>query len=178
MNRIPINTNFYLDEFIDPVTYFNEPDHGLSKMDPSLFDIAQFVRTKYGKALTVNDWWKHLPADLTGFDPVKFLYEMIALEVPVWSGLRTALCEIGAALSAHKLGKAFDIRDKKIAGEEKVFKQIVNENAKQLHALGLRRIEDTSITIGWGHFDTEERNCKPNSIRVIDKTKCTETIYF
>lgn len=183
MERIKVNTNWFLDEFIDPVTYFTTPDHGLSLVDPALFDIAQFYRDKYGKPLTINDWWKHLPVDLVVFDPLAFLRLMESKKVPVWSGIRTSLCSVGAKASAHRLRKekvfrAIDIRDKKESGEEKVFYQIMKDNTKQLYALGLRRMEDKSVTIGWGHLDTLSLNCKPDSIRVIDKTKCTETIYF
>lgn len=173
MNRIQVNTNWYLDEFVDPVTYFTEPDNGLSKLDPSLFDLAQLLRDKFGNSISINGWWKRLPVDTHVFDPVAFLRVMEAKKVPVWSGLRTSLCNIGAQKSAHKLGKAIDPK-----GDEKVFMQIVRENAPQFYALGLRRLEDISITNGWLHMDTHSVNCKPNSIRVIDKTKCTETIYL
>ena len=54
----------------------------------------------------------------------------------------------------------------------------VRDNAKEFYNLGLRRLEDISITKGWLHIDTWEHNTKPNSIRVVDRTKCTETIYF
>lgn len=178
MNRIQVAPNFFLDEFVDPVTYFTTEDHGRSLIDEALFWIAQLVRDEYGKPLTINEWWKHLPEDMSNFDAEKFLNQMIELEVPVWSGLRTILCKIGAPKSAHKLGKAFDIRDKKIAGEEKIFMDIVRRLAAKFYSLGLRRMEDVSITIGWGHFDTNNVNCKPNSIRIIDKTKCTETIFI
>lgn len=183
MNRIQVNTNWYLDEFVDPVTYFTETDNGLSLVDPAIFDIIQFIREKYGSPLTCNDWWKHLPKDLHVFDPVAFLRVMESMGVPVWSGLRTELSDTGAKGSAHrirdeKVFRAFDIRDKKIKGEEKILMQIVRDNAKTLYDLGLRRTEDVSITPGWLHGDTWDKNCKPNSIRVIDKTKCTETIYL
>lgn len=183
MKRIQVNKNFCLDEFIDPVTYFTLPDHGLSLVDPSLFDIAQLLRDEYGNPLTINDWWKHLPEDFTDFDPVKFLRQCEAIGCPCWSGIRTDLTKVGAPASAHRLRgekvfRAIDIRDKKISGEEKILMDIVRNNAAKFYALGLRRTEDISITNGWLHGDTLNKNCKPNSIRVIDKTKCTETIYF
>lgn len=171
MTRIQVSPNFYLDEFIDPFTYFREPDNGLSKVDPALFKLAQLLRDKYGKSISINGWWKHLPENLIAFNPLQFLNEMIAKKVSVWSGLRTSLCTIGAPKSAHKLGKAIDPK-----GDEKIFMQIVRDNAKQFYDLGLCRLEDISITNGWLHMDTETRNCVPNSIRVIDKTKCTEVI--
>lgn len=183
MNRIKVAPNFYLDEFIDPVTYFTTPDHGLSLVDLALFAIAQEVRNDYGKPLTINDWWKHLPDDMNSFDPVKFLRQCEAISCPVWSGIRTELSSTGAPKSAHRLRgekvfRAFDIRDKKEKGEEKIFYDFVKKNPAKYYRLGLRRMEDKRVTIGWGHFDTLALNCKPNSIRIIDKTKCTETIHF
>lgn len=173
IQRIPVSPNFNLDEFVDPVTYFTEPDHGLSKIDPALIDLAQLLRDLYGEAVYINRWWDHLPTDLIVFDPVAFLRLMETKKVPIWSGLRTFLCSIGAPKSAHKLGKAIDPK-----GDQKKFMRIVRDNVVQFYALGLRRLEDISITPGWLHMDTHTANCKPNSIRVIDKTKCTETIYI
>ena len=173
MTRIKLRPNLYLDELVDPVTYFTEHDNGLSKLDKSLFDIFQLLRDLYGSSISINGWWKHLPEDMTSFNASDFLKEMANKKVPIWSGYRSELCTIGASKSAHKLGKASDPK-----GDEKKFMQIVRDNASKFYALGLRRVEDISITIGWLHMDTENRNCKPNSIRVIDKTKSTETIYF
>lgn len=173
MNRIKVAQNFFLDEFVDPVTYFTEADHGLSKIDSALIDLAQLLRDEYDSPVYINRWWDYLPKDMNGFDPVKFLNEMIKKKVPVWSGLRTLLCKIGAIKSAHRLGKAIDPK-----GDEKRFMQIVRDNAKKFYEKGLRRLEDISITNGWLHMDTHPLNCKPNSIRIIDLTKCTETIYL
>jgi hypothetical protein len=173
MNRIKLNTNLFLDELVDPVTYFTEPDNGLNKIDPQLIDIFQLLRDKYGSSININGWWKHLPVDLVVFDPVAFLELMQSKKVPVWSGYRSDLCKIGAKRSAHKLGKAIDPK-----GDEKKFMQIVRDNAQQFYDLGLRRLEDIKITKGWLHMDTLDQNTKPNSLRIVDLKKCTETIYL
>lgn len=176
MKRIKLTPNFYLDEFIDPVTYFTECDHGLSKLDMNIVFCVQLLRTKSGHSIGINGWWRHLPKDcegMTTLESMDFLEEMTEKRVPVWSGFRSSLCKIGAAKSAHKLGKAVDPK-----GNEKEMFKIVEENAKDFYKLGLRRLEDISITKGWLHMDTETRNCKSDSIRVIDRTKCTKTIYF
>lgn len=183
MERIKVNKNWFLDEFIDPVTYFTTLDHGLTLVDPSLFDISQLIRDEYNEQLTINDWWKHLPKDFTDFEPIKFLGQCEAIGVPCWSGIRTELTNVGAHGSAHRLRgekvfRAIDIRDKNKSGEEKVLMEIVRKNASKFYALGLRRAEDISITKGWLHLDTMNKNCEPNSIRVVDKTKCTEVIRF
>ena len=173
MKRIKLTDNFFLDEFIDPLTYFTDIDNGFARIDLKIVKCVQLLRTKAGHPISINGWWKHLPEDMANFDPLEFLNEMIEKRVPVWSGFRSLLCKIGASKSAHKLGKAVDPK-----GDEEEYFKIVEDNLEEFYKLGLRRLEDISITNGWLHMDTEKRNCKPNSIRVIDRTKCTKIIYF
>jgi hypothetical protein len=161
--RIALNNNLFLDELVDPVTYFTEPDNGLSKIDSALSDIFQLLRDKYRNPIGINGWWEHLPQDMIVFDPLAFLDLMIKKKVPVWSGYRSALCKIGAKGSAHKLGKAEDPK-----GDEQAFFKIVCENAQQFYDFGLRRIENPNFTNGWLHADTETRNHKPGFIRIVN----------
>ena len=63
-------------------------------------------------------------------------------------------------------------------GDEQELYNLVKENKKKFHEIGLRRLEDISITNGWLHLDTLETNVKKGTIRVVDLTKCTETIYI
>ena len=163
MKRIQLSANLFLDELVDPLTYFTEDDNGLSKIDKKLIPIFQLLRDKYGKSIGVNGWWKHLPADMIVFDPEAFLNLMIKTKVPVWSGYRSPFCKIGAAKSAHKQGKAQDPK-----GDEKEFFRIVCENAKEFYILGLRRIENVQYTKGWMHGDTLTTNHQPNKIRIIN----------
>ena len=163
MERIQLSANLFLDELVDPLTYFTEDDNGLSKIDKKLIPIFQLLRDKYGKSIGVNGWWKHLPADMIVFDPESFLNLMIKTKVPVWSGYRSPSCKIGAAKSAHKQGKAQDPK-----GDEKAFFKIVCENAKEFYILGLRRIENVKYTKGWLHGDTLTTNHQPNKIRIIN----------
>ena len=53
---------------------------------------------------------------------------------------------------------------------------IVKANAKEFYSLGLKRLEDPSITKGWLHCDTLELNTVPNTIRVVDLKKVTQII--
>lgn len=174
MERIQVSENFYLDEFIDPHTYFNDTDNGRSRLDIRLIPIAQRLRTLYGEPIFINNWWETFKK----YEETKTKKQIIAIienddNISKWSGIRTNRCPIGAAKSAHKVGKGMDPK----GDEEKMYK-IVEQNAKVFYAMGVRRLEDISITNGWLHIDTLERNTKPNSIRVVDRTKCTKTIYF
>ena len=175
--RIQVAPNFYLDEFVDPHTYFYELDNGFSLVDDRLFDVAQLLRDYHGKGIRINSWWR--------------LYEKLKLEkttsqivieiennnsVSKWSGIRTARTSIGSSRSAHKTihtGEGLAIDPK---SDSKAFFKIVKDNAEEFYNLGLRRLEDISITPTWLHMDLLERNTKPDSIRVVDRTKMTETI--
>lgn len=170
MKRIPVSKNFFLDEYIDPHTYMTKADHGLSLMDPNIFKIVQKLRDLKGSAIDINNWW----AQLNKYDnnALKFHTLMDAdRSVYVWSGYRSPLCHIGAKNGAHQQGRAADPK-----GDQKLYYKLVKDNAKEFYSLGLRRMEDISITPGWLHVDTWERNTQPNSIRVVDLKKCTHTI--
>ena len=174
MDRIQVSENFYLDEFIDPHTYFNDTDNGRSRLDIVLIAIAQKLRTLYEEPIFINNWWKTFKK----YEKTRTKIQIIAIienddNIYKWSGIRTIRCRIGASKSAHRLGKAIDPK-----GDEQKMFNIVKNNAKEFHAMGVRRLEDVSITKGWLHIDTLERNTKPNSIRVVDLKKSTETIYF
>jgi hypothetical protein len=174
LKRIQITNNFYLDELVDPHTYLNDIDHGFSRLDMAAVKSLQLLRDLKGSSIRVNNWWS-MYLKLQETHSKNQIIEIIedSNSVSKFSGFRPAHCKIGASKSAHKLGKAFDPK-----GNEKEMFKIVEDNAAAFYALGLRRLEDISITKGWLHMDTESRNCKPNSIRVIDRAKCTKTIYF
>ena len=172
MERIAVNKNFYLDEFIDPYTYFNEADNGLSLIDQRLFDIAQLLRYHYMKPVYINNWWSYYIEKKEDWS-VEYIIKRIesGKSLHKWSGLRTDRTTIGSSLSAHRNGQAIDPK-----GNEIEFFKIVKQNAEVFYSLGVRRLEDITITPGWLHIDTLERNTKPNSIRVVDKRRATQTL--
>lgn len=161
--RIQLNEYLFLDELVDPVTYFTDLDHGLSKIDPRVPKLFHLLRSKYGKPIGINNWWKHLPDDLTGFNPELFLNHCISIGVYVWSGFRSEFCKIGAKGSAHRKGQAEDPK-----GDEKAFFKIVCDNAREFYMIGLRRVENPEFTKGWLHMDTSTNNHVPNRIRIVN----------
>lgn len=175
MTRIKMTKNFHLDEFVDPYTYLFESDNGLSKLDERLFKLAQKIRELYGKPLTINNWWVHyVRLKQEGKNDLNIANALLANNsIRRWSGLRTLKSNIGAKNGAHYRGLAIDL-----AGDGDELYDIVKNNAKELYDLGLRRIEDKSIAKTWLHADTWEKNTVKKSIRVVDKVKSTETIYF
>lgn len=172
--RIKVSQNFYLDEFIDPYTYLSNSCYGLTQIDLRIFAIAQFVRSKHGSPLVINTWWKTFKK----YEGIKSVDEIVSIiindgMIRKASGLRPSQSNVGAKGGAHYTGQAIDIR-----GNANSLQKIVRDNAKEMYNLGVRRLEDIVVAKTWLHLDTNDRNCKPNSIRVIDATKSTETIYF
>jgi len=172
MKQIKVSENFYLDEFIDPHTYFYEVKNGLDQIDHELFEIAQLLRDKWKKPIYINTWWSYYKENETLLNCDQIIDDIENLNtIRKWSGLRTARCSIGAPQSAHKQGKAIDC-----VGNGKMLFNIVKKEPKEFYDAGVRRLEDYRITPTWLHLDTLERNTQPNSIRVVDLTKATEII--
>lgn len=171
MNRIKVSLNFHLDELVDPVTYFTEEDHGLSKLDPKAINVLQAYRDLKKSSITVNNWWDAYWKELK--ENPKMTVEEFSEEFKgyQWSGFRSAKCKIGAKASAHKLGKAFDPK-----GDEDEYFKLTLKHSKLLYDTGLRRVEDPKITKGWFHIDTNDRNCEEGKINVVDLKKVVHRI--
>jgi hypothetical protein len=164
MERISVSNNFFLDEFVDPYTFFNEVDNGLSLIDKKLIDCVQLLREKHGKPIRINNWWAYYIAN----KDKKTIDEIISdieksKTISKWSGLRTERSKIGAPASAHRLGKGADPK-----GNSTELLKVVEDNAKEFYNKGLRRLEDIKLTPTWLHMDTMERNVLPNHINVVD----------
>jgi hypothetical protein len=73
-----------------------------------------------------------------------------------WCGYRTADCPIGAANSAHKLGKALDMHLPGAYAQNKLLYDWCIDNGAKY---GIARMEDEAVTLanrdgGWVHADT------------------------
>ena len=145
--------HFLIQEFINPETFNKEGEKSLELIDKRLIDIAEFIHNDLGKPVTINNW--HVGGQY---------HE---------SGLRDSNTGTGAKKSAHKEGKAIDVKVKGMGGEE--WYEYVKKNAKALYDLGLRRIEDKSIATTWCHMDTKEHGIH-NVIEVVDLKKVIEKI--
>lgn len=174
LERIPVSKNFFLDEFIDIKTYLESPCHGMNLIDVRLFAIAQFMRDAYGSSLVINTWWSTYKK-YENKKPDKEIINIVLFNAGIRkaSGLRPKNSTVGAKEGAHYIGKAIDLK-----GNARKLQDIVRRYAKKLYELGVRRMEDIGVASSWLHLDTYEKNTKPNSIRVVDKVKSTETIYF
>jgi hypothetical protein len=142
-NRIKVSEHFFLDEFLDNVSYEN-----LVKM----ISIAEYIRNATGRPVTINNWIMD--------GQYKF------------SGYRPPNCTEGSKTSEHRVFNAIDPKIKGMTGAE--MNQWAQDHAKELYALGVRRIEDASITLSWLHTDGKDNGRK--GIRIIDRTKETKFI--
>lgn len=171
MERISVSNNFFLDEFVDPFTFFTDADHGLTKLDPKLIECVQLLREKANHSININNWWGYYVSNKGKLSNSQIISNIESGNYSKWSGFRSVKCPIGAKASAHKLGKGADPK-----GDQKALFKIVKDNAKEFYDLGLRRLEDPKITKGWLHMDTNDRNCLPGYINVVDLKSVVERI--
>lgn len=123
--RIACTKSFYQDEFVYPGGDFQ-------KVDPKLVIAAQWIRDQLGKPVTINNY-------ATGGQYKE-------------SGLRDINTKTGAKKSAHKEGKAIDIKVKGMTAKEVYDWCLLKQ--MELYALGIREIEDNACTPTWTHLST------------------------
>lgn len=143
MARKKVSKNFYADEFLHP----EETD--ISKIDKRLIDIAQYIRDTTGLPVTINNY-------ATGGQYKE-------------SGLRSATTTTGAKKSAHKEGKAIDVKISGLSG--KMMYLWAKEHQEELYALGVRQIEHYSLTPTWLHLSTRGHE---GMIQIIDLKKVVD----
>ena len=124
-----VSKDFSLAEFLTPEIYELHPENGIWFLDPRIITIAQFIRDRYGKPVTINNY-------LDGGSYTN-------------SGFRDPHCEIGAKLSQHKFGRAADFKVEDMDPEE-IRKDIIR-NFDQFRKFGLTTIEADTPT--WLHAD-------------------------
>lgn len=138
MDRIKVSFNFYLDEFIDPITYSQYGANSIWFIDQRIITIAQLLRDISGKPVTINNW-------LTG----GYYKE---------SGLRRPATNTGAYLSLHKFGKAIDPKVKDLVVPE--VHHLIHAFWPRFKEAGLTTIEDLALTPSWTHMDCRQTNLK------------------
>ncbi len=128
---VKISKNFYLWEYFDENTFKNYPEHLLlGFLDPRIIQLSQFIRDRYNKGVTINDWMRNGTYSYSGF--------------------RAPLCLIGATMSQHKFGRGCDY---KVSGMdcEEIRDDIRKNFSKFKEVGGLTTIEKDTKT--WVHCD-------------------------
>lgn len=131
-----VSKNFVLQEFIDPDTYKKWGDKSIWFIDPKVIKIAQLLRDKSGRSVTINNW------------SVGGSYKL--------SGLRPLDTTIGAKLSQHKFGRAIDVKIQGYNPEQ--VHDLIKNNWIEFKEKGLTTLEDLSLTKTWSHLDCRWTN--------------------
>lgn len=137
MKRIKVSPNFYLDEFIDPVTYDRFGAKSQRYIEPNIIKAAQYLRGITGLSITINNW------------ATDGAYKE--------SGLRNFETSTGAKYSAHKFGRAADLKIGDLSSFE--MWELIKANTDVLmNDCGILRVEAPEFTMGkhrsWIHVDT------------------------
>jgi hypothetical protein len=129
-----ISKDFTLAEFVPPSIYEKYLEKSVWFIDPRIVIMAQFIRDRFGKPITINNY-------LSGGN-----YQ--------YSAFRDTACTIGAVNSQHRHGRAFDFRIKGITPEE--VRQDIIKNFPAYRETGLTTIEADTDT--WVHVDCRFTN--------------------
>lgn len=121
--------NFSIQELVPPEIFSERGNAASQLMDISIVNVAQWLRDKTGKPITINNW-----SNGGQFKE---------------SGLRNFVTSTGAKWSQHKYGRALDLKVEGIQAEE--VRQLIRNNWTTLKAIGLTTIEKDTPT--WVHID-------------------------
>lgn len=132
--------HFIVQELVDPAIYEAKGDAALAMLDPALLESADKLRDRFGPC-TINNW--HSGGQYKE------------------SGLRRPDTKTGAAKSAHKIGKALDLKFAKATPRE-VYDHILKNPS--LYP-GITELEDVACTPTWLHIGCRAHGGK--GIRVI-----------
>lgn len=134
-----ISTNFYLKEFIDPDTYKKFGDSSIWFIDLRIVQLAQFIRDRFNKPVTINNWTSEGQYKLSGFRPPQ--------------------STIGAKLSQHRFGRAIDVKILSLPnkGADEIRKDMI-DSFDLYRKFGLTTIEDKEYAPTWCHCDIRWTN--------------------
>jgi hypothetical protein len=136
-----ISKDFSDFEFVPESIYGIYRDKSIWFIDPKIVAMAQFIRDRFGKPVTINNY-------LNGGQ-----YQH--------SAFRDYSCSIGAENSQHRHGRAIDFRIYGMTSPE--IRQDIIDNFKIYQAAGLTTIEGGTPT--WVHADCRFTNS--NSLLIV-----------
>lgn len=131
-----ISTYFRIEEFVPKELYSKFGDKSIWFIDRGTVLLADFIRDRFGKSMTINNWHSGGSFNNRGF--------------------RMPDAAIGGALSQHKFGKAIDFNITGATPQE-IYKDII-DNADMYMKAGATTVEDIAFTNGWNHIDRRYTN--------------------
>ncbi len=136
-----ISKDFSIPEFVPLAIYEHFGEKSIWFIDPKIVQMAQFIRDRFGKPITINNY-------ITGGS-----YQ--------YSAFRDNACTIGAENSQHRHGRAIDFRIQGMSPME--IRADIIKNFELFRASGLTTIEGGTPT--WTHIDCRYTNM--NSLLIV-----------
>ena len=136
-----VSRNFSLVEFVPPEVYEKYLGNSIWFLDSKIFVMAQFIRDRFGKPITINNWHSGQSRRESGF--------------------RKPLSSTGASFSQHRYGRAIDFFIKGIEPDE--IRRDIIKNFNLYQPTGLTTLEENTPT--WVHVDC--RNTATNNLLVV-----------
>ena len=124
-----LSKDFSIHEFVPPAIYEHFADKSIWFIDPKIVQMAQFIRDRFSKPVTINNY-------LAGGN-----YQ--------YSAFRDSACTIGATNSQHRHGRAIDFRIQGMTPQE--IRGDIIKNFELYRSSGLTTIEGGTPT--WTHVD-------------------------
>lgn len=143
MNKI--SSYFYLYEFVPKEIYERWGDKSIWFIDRRIVLLADFIRDRFGKPMTINNWHEGGPFSYRGF--------------------RQRSCEVGGDLSQHRFGRAIDFNIAGLTAQE-VYKDLIDNQDMYLKA-GATTVEDINFTSGWTHLDIRVLSIETNQLLIV-----------
>ena len=131
-----VSKNFILQEFIDRDTYETFGVKCIWFIDPKVIEIAQLLRDKSKRAVTVNNWHSGGQYNLSGFRPPS--------------------TKIGAKLSQHRFGRGIDVKVEGMTPAQ--VHELIYKHEDEFKDTGLTTLEDLRLTKTWTHIDCRQTN--------------------
>lgn len=122
--------HFAIQELVPREIYEQRGKLAWQLLDPTAVNVLNQLRDTFGP-LTVNTWLWGGNFTLSGFRPPK--------------------SSVGAALSQHRFGRAFDVKPSNTTVQE-MYKAI-REEEEGWRSKGLTTLENIDLTPTWLHFD-------------------------
>jgi hypothetical protein len=138
-----IRPDFSLQEFVPPSVWNQFGSASRWFLDPRLLDLAQFYRDYFDAPVWVNTWaWDGRFKE---------------------RGFRLPTTNVGARLSQHKFGRAFDCNVEGMTPEE--VRERIMDNEALFMEKGLTTLESGEIAKTWVHSDI--RTTTQDSILIV-----------
>lgn len=136
MPNFKLSSHFVIQEFVPQDVFEKFQTKSLWFIDRRVILLAEFIRSRFGKPLIINNW----------HSGGKFQYR----------GFRPRSSSVGAEFSQHRFGRGIDFNVMTKEASE-VSEEIIKSFSLYKKA-GLTTIEDPLYTKGWTHIDIRDTN--------------------